>query len=199
MVSFLKMVSFYFLCAYCWCVEIQWLFACQPYTPSSCYVRLGVLTVTGKLFWVFCVHSTSSMSGAVSSFPLVPFMTLSCLVALASIPSEVLSGRGVRGYLDLPLSSGDGSPLSSADDLFPSSCFGALQAVALGSLSGLTGSMLFLHRLAGWGHGGEEHGLWAAVAACPCDGMQRLAESGRACPFCGCLIRILKECSLKDL
>ena len=105
----------------------------------------------------------------------------------------------VWGHPGLPLAAGNGSALSSAADSLPSSCSGALPAVALGSLFGLTGSLLFPHQP------GRPRPRWGRAwslgcgRCCLCDGMQRVAGSGRACPPCGCLIRFFKERSLKDL
>lgn len=191
------MVPFYFLCACCWNVGVQWLLrGSLVILFSSCSSVDGCQSVT---LGFLCLQHTS-MSSAVSCLsPPVPCVSFSCLVAWASSTRAVLSGCGVRGRPGLPLDAGNGSRCPRLMTCFLRPALGRCRPWLLILFLGSLAACCFSTSLAGWGHGGEEHRLWAAVVACPCDGMQRTAESGRACPLCGRLIRFYKECSLKDL
>ena len=173
-------------------------FACQPchlvQLIQECW-RLLVHYVGLSVSAAYCLWAVPCLA-----FPLlVPSISFSCLVALASITGTVLNGRGVGGHPGLPLDAGNGSPCPRLMTCFLRPALGRCRPWLLVLFLGSLAACCFSSSLAGWGHGGEEHGLWAAVVACPCDGMQRIAESGRACPLCGRLIRFYKECSLKDL
>ena len=137
------MVPFYFLCACCWNVGGQWLLrGSLVILFSSCSSVDGCQSVTVGFL---CLQHTSVSSAVSCLSPPVPCVSFSCLVAWASNTSAVLSGRGVRGRPGLPLDARNGSCCPRLMTCLLRPALG-LQAVALDSLFGLAGRVLFLHQ-----------------------------------------------------
>lgn len=90
------MVSSSFLCAYCWHVEKQWrlhvsLVPCPPVKFIQEFWRLLV-----NRFGLSVCVACRPWAVQYLAFPLLgPFVSFSCLVALASVTSVVLNGHGV--------------------------------------------------------------------------------------------------------